>query len=129
MPRSAEGPHAGGPMEPLAAGAVLKVVSTAPDVVRRPPPALATAKANLAQEKSMTDRPNFLLMVSDTFRRDQLGAYGNPVIRTPNLDAFARSSIAFDRHTVSSFPTMPARARSEERRVGKECRSRWSPYH
>src|SRR2546429_4499045 len=23
----------------------------------------------------------------------------------------------------------PARGRSEERRVGKECRSRWSPYH
>ena len=23
----------------------------------------------------------------------------------------------------------PLRARSEERRVGKECRSRWSPYH
>src|SRR3712207_8873393 len=23
----------------------------------------------------------------------------------------------------------PADARSEERRVGKECRSRWSPYH
>ena len=22
-----------------------------------------------------------------------------------------------------------ARRRSEERRVGKECRSRWSPYH
>src|SRR3712207_6347349 len=24
---------------------------------------------------------------------------------------------------------LPAAARSEERRVGKECRSRWSPYH
>src|SRR3990167_9297108 len=24
---------------------------------------------------------------------------------------------------------IPAVARSEERRVGKECRSRWSPYH
>ena len=24
---------------------------------------------------------------------------------------------------------MPFRIRSEERRVGKECRSRWSPYH
>src|SRR5256885_442737 len=24
---------------------------------------------------------------------------------------------------------MPMRLRSEERRVGKECRSRWSPYH
>src|SRR5258707_8515695 len=23
----------------------------------------------------------------------------------------------------------PAKRRSEERRVGKECRSRWSPYH
>jgi len=23
----------------------------------------------------------------------------------------------------------PVRERSEERRVGKECRSRWSPYH
>ena len=25
--------------------------------------------------------------------------------------------------------TQPVRYRSEERRVGKECRSRWSPYH
>src|SRR5439155_16727190 len=24
---------------------------------------------------------------------------------------------------------LPQNARSEERRVGKECRSRWSPYH
>ena len=26
-------------------------------------------------------------------------------------------------------PTSAAPTRSEERRVGKECRSRWSPYH
>ena len=26
-------------------------------------------------------------------------------------------------------PQAPQQARSEERRVGKECRSRWSPYH
>ena len=25
--------------------------------------------------------------------------------------------------------TTPSVVRSEERRVGKECRSRWSPYH
>ena len=30
----------------------------------------------------------------------------------------------------SAIPGMgPATTRSEERRVGKECRSRWSPYH
>jgi len=39
-----------------------------------------------------------------------LGAYGNPRIRTPYLDEFARSSVVFDQHVVSSFPTMPARA-------------------
>src|SRR5215211_8975265 len=29
----------------------------------------------------------------------------------------------------SAPPASPAPASSEERRVGKECRSRWSPYH
>jgi len=28
-----------------------------------------------------------------------------------------------------SFTIRPGPERSEERRVGKECRSRWSPYH
>ena len=35
--------------------------------------------------------------------------------------------------TPVTFPFMPMivalHRRSEERRVGKECRSRWSPYH
>ena len=32
--------------------------------------------------------------------------------------------------TVQSMTTTPTHdIRSEERRVGKECRSRWSPYH
>src|SRR5256885_9831521 len=30
---------------------------------------------------------------------------------------------------TSGAKTMPGVLRSEERRVGKECRSRWSPYH
>ncbi len=58
----------------------------------------------------MSTRPNIVVIVADTFRRDHLGAYGNPYINTPNLDAFASSSVTFDRHTISSFPTMPARA-------------------
>src|SRR5258708_19094246 len=29
----------------------------------------------------------------------------------------------------SVMPSLPGLLRSEERRVGKECRSRWSPYH
>ena len=32
-----------------------------------------------------------------------------------------------ERERVREFPK--PKSRSEERRVGKECRSRWSPYH
>src|SRR2546430_5451098 len=31
--------------------------------------------------------------------------------------------------TCRRFEIFPFTSRSEERRVGKECRSRWSPYH
>lgn len=58
----------------------------------------------------MVDRPNVVMIVSDTFRRDHVGAYGNPTIRTPNLDRFAEASVVFDHQLISSFPTMPARA-------------------
>ena len=30
---------------------------------------------------------------------------------------------------ASTYPELTVEKRSEERRVGKECRSRWSPYH
>src|SRR2546425_4946600 len=37
---------------------------------------------------------------------------------------------AFERDCSAAGHAIDARAmRSEERRVGKECRSRWSPYH
>ncbi len=53
---------------------------------------------------------NVVVIVSDTLRRDHLGAYGNPWIHTPHLDRFAAESVVFDSHHVGSFPTMPARA-------------------
>ena len=35
-----------------------------------------------------------------------------------------------ERHHIPASITLAQRTtRSEERRVGKECRSRWSPYH
>src|SRR5437016_8714930 len=36
---------------------------------------------------------------------------------------------ALDRRPESLETDAKASVRSEERRVGKECRSRWSPYH
>lgn len=58
----------------------------------------------------LTERPNVVVVISDTFRRDHLGAYGNTWIRTPALDRLASEAVAFDNHQIGSFPTMPARA-------------------
>src|SRR5690349_21963174 len=47
-------------------------------------------------------------------------------------DAVTLLRTIFDMRFVSAAPSsnqVTVRARSEERRVGKECRSRWSPYH
>ena len=52
---------------------------------------------------------NFIVIVSDTFRYDYLGANGNAWIKTPELDAFSRIAVNFDRCTISSFPTIPTR--------------------
>ncbi len=53
---------------------------------------------------------NFLIIVSDTYRRDHLGCYGNDWIKTPNIDALARQSLVFDNAYCGSFPTVPNRA-------------------
>ena len=34
-----------------------------------------------------------------------------------------------EKERIQVFEGVCIRRRSEERRVGKECRSRWSPYH
>jgi len=52
---------------------------------------------------------NVILIVSDTFRHDYLGCYGNEWIRTPSLDGFARKATVFDRAYAASFPTVPHR--------------------
>jgi len=52
---------------------------------------------------------NLIVIVSDTFRYDYLGANGNRWIKTPELDAFSRRAVNFDRCTISSFPTIPTR--------------------
>ena len=49
--------------------------------------------------------------------RDIMGVYNRDPIRTPHF-------------TVTELVESATKLkRSEERRVGKECRSRWSPYH
>src|SRR2546425_11429017 len=52
-----------------------------------------------------------------------------PAAHDLEAEALTRSITSLFRKIVSLSPTLPDELRSEERRVGKECRSRWSPYH
>ena len=45
------------------------------------------------------------------------------------FNARAASDAALQRKAEAAMQEHLGRTRSEERRVGKECRSRWSPYH
>lgn len=47
------------------------------------------------QEKGEISKPNIILFVSDDHGTDALGCYGNPVIKTPNLDRLAENGVKF----------------------------------
>src|SRR5690606_1278183 len=55
-------------------------------------------------------RPNFLLFITDQQRADHLGAYGNTVVQTPNLDRLAQSAWVAERCYVASPICMPNRS-------------------
>ena len=66
--------------------------------------------------------------IVDKFQENNLTIFG------PNKEAaMLEGSKAFAKDFMQKYGVMTAKyqstTRSEERRVGKECRSRWSPYH
>ena len=50
-------------------------------------------------------------------------------VMTEHLDEIKINGFSLTGHTDMNSHFPRERLRSEERRVGKECRSRWSPYH
>ena len=59
-----------------------------------------------------------------------LGTANTIIINNGKIVVDEPSIVALDQHTGKPMAIgKKARQRSEERRVGKECRSRWSPYH
>src|SRR2546426_9337910 len=52
-----------------------------------------------------------------------------PDVVTDTRERSEPNEIAATQLCPGATDVLVARMRSEERRVGKECRSRWSPYH
>src|SRR5690349_6020414 len=55
-------------------------------------------------------RPNVVLIVADDMAWDDCGAFGNPHVRTPNIDALARGGMRFDRAFVTASSCSPSRS-------------------
>ncbi|HMH50625.1 MAG TPA: sulfatase-like hydrolase/transferase [Candidatus Acidoferrum sp.] len=58
----------------------------------------------------MSKRPNFLFIITDQQRADHLGAYGNPIVSTPNIDGLARGGFRAEHFYVATPICMPNRA-------------------
>ena len=95
---------------------LLKMVSLAallPSVLAVTPiasQAQAPAVAAAAPLAAMPPHPNILLVLSDDQSVPFLGCYGDPVIRTPNVDAFASQGVRFDRAYTSAPQCAPSRS-------------------
>jgi len=76
--------------------------------------AAATASENCGSHwerppKQEGNNLNVILIVADTFRADNLAAYGSQWVETPNLNRLADESIIFDDLHPEGMPTIPTR--------------------
>lgn len=67
----------------------------------------AAESAPVASQAAMG--PNILYIMTDQQRADSLGCYGNPWVKTPNLDALAARGALFNRYFIQSPVCVPSR--------------------
>jgi arylsulfatase A-like enzyme len=79
--------------------------------VRRLIAALAVALVPAVQQPAAAqERPNIVLIVADDLGHGDLGSYGAPDIRTPNLDRLAREGVRFTQFYANAPVCTPTRA-------------------
>ena len=87
---------------PRPSALALLTLAVAPLSCRAQAPAQPVAPAST--------HPNILLVLSDDQSVPFLGCYGDPVIRTPNVDAFAAQGVRFNRAYTSAPQCAPSRS-------------------
>src|ERR1700691_4926514 len=81
-----------------------------PDEKQSSVPASPVAQAGQgrweAPPKQKGNDLNLIVLVSDTFRADNLEAYGSEWVQTPNLNQFAKESVLFEGFYPEGLPTI-----------------------
>lgn len=62
------------------------------------------------EDEQQVKKPNIVFLFSDDQTANDLGAYGNKIIQTPNLDRLAEEGVLFKRAYVTSSQCSPSRA-------------------
>lgn len=73
-------------------------------------PLITILLAVLASFASAADKPNFIVILVDDLGYGDLGCYGHPSIRTPNLDRMAAEGVRFTDFYVAAEVCTPSRA-------------------
>ena len=80
-------------------------------------------------DRTKTMEPGLVIPVIITVFQDKSFTF---VLKTPPAAVLIKKAAGIEKGSGNPLKDKVAklsRSRSEERRVGKECRSRWSPYH
>ncbi len=67
-----------------------------------------TAEA-ASEKKKRKDKPNVVFILTDDLGWGDLGCYGHPYIKTPNIDRLAREGTSFNQFYVNSTVCAPSR--------------------
>ena len=70
----------------------------------------ALAFASLHAQPAAPSRPNIVLIITDDVGYGDLGSYGAPDIKTPNIDSLAKDGVAL--HATSTRTARRARRRA-----------------
>ncbi|MFK5924863.1 MAG: arylsulfatase [Verrucomicrobiota bacterium] len=62
-----------------------------------------------ANARSAGDRPNIIYIIADDLGYNELGCYGQKIIKTPNIDRIATEGIKFTQHYSGQAVCAPAR--------------------
>jgi arylsulfatase A len=80
-------------------------------VIKRWIPLVALAFcSSTALAADPASRPNMILFLADDLGYGDLGCYGHPIIKTPNLDAFAKQGVRLTRCYSASAVCSPSRS-------------------